>query len=48
MRGVTYLLEQNPKASLPDLRQAAELYRQQGNMQSYNEMMDAIRQIENH
>ncbi|WKT80629.1 trypsin-like peptidase domain-containing protein [Thermosynechococcus sp. PP45] len=47
VRGVTYLLEQNPKASLPDLRQAAELYRQQGNMQSYNEMMEAIRQIEN-
>ncbi|URR36528.1 trypsin-like peptidase domain-containing protein [Thermosynechococcus sp. HN-54] len=47
LRGVTYLLEENLKGSLPDLRQAAELYRQQGNMQSYNQMMEAIRQIEN-
>ncbi|HIK35556.1 MAG TPA: tetratricopeptide repeat protein [Thermosynechococcus sp. M98_K2018_005] len=47
VRAVTYLLEQNPKPSLADLRQAAELYRQQGNIQSYNERMDAIRQIEN-
>ncbi|WP_164920908.1 S1 family peptidase [Thermosynechococcus vestitus] len=46
LRGVTYLLEENFKASLPDLRQAAELYRQQGDMQSYNQMMQAIRQIE--
>lgn len=47
VRGITYLLEQNPKDSLGDLRQAAELYRQQGNMQSYNQIMETIRQIEN-
>ena len=44
-RGVLYYYRQEREKAIRDLRQAAELFRQQGNTALYEEIMEALRQL---
>lgn len=45
VRAITYILEENFNAAIPDLQQAARIYRSQGDMSSYQDIADILQEL---